>query len=125
MSGAMGLLWTGSWHLCHAAVQTVLAGGTIGPMLEFGGAAADTKELLLMRCQNKRRRSSSEFSDSAEERPSSNYCGLYPTVCFTLEDKRPASTLSADQSSTTTTDAGSAGGDKAMEKKLTLLNLFV
>ncbi|KAM0007918.1 putative transcription factor AS2-LOB family [Helianthus debilis subsp. tardiflorus] len=28
VTGAMGLLSTGNWHLCEAAVQTVLAGGS-------------------------------------------------------------------------------------------------
>ncbi|XAR72957.1 hypothetical protein NMG60_11019774 [Bertholletia excelsa] len=29
VSGAVGLLWTGNWHVCQAAVETVLRGGTI------------------------------------------------------------------------------------------------
>lgn len=28
VNGAMGLLSTGNWHICEAAVQTVLAGGS-------------------------------------------------------------------------------------------------
>lgn len=35
--GAVGLLWTGNWHLCQAAVETVLRGGSIGPLPELGG----------------------------------------------------------------------------------------
>ena len=35
MSGAVGLLWTGNWHLCQAAVETVLRGGTLRPISEF------------------------------------------------------------------------------------------
>lgn len=27
--GAVGLLWTGKWQICHAAVQTVLSGGSL------------------------------------------------------------------------------------------------
>lgn len=42
MNGAVGLLGTGNWHVCQAAVQTVLRGGALRPLPEFltGGAAA-------------------------------------------------------------------------------------
>lgn len=33
--GAVGLLWTGNWHFCQAAVETVLRGGTPRPLPEF------------------------------------------------------------------------------------------
>ncbi|CAD6204158.1 unnamed protein product [Miscanthus lutarioriparius] len=41
--GAVGLLGTGNWHLCQAAVHTVLRGGAIGPLPELGvtGSAGD------------------------------------------------------------------------------------
>ncbi|CAM0873631.1 unnamed protein product [Alopecurus aequalis] len=42
--GAVGLLWTGNWHLCQTAVDTVLRGGVIGPLLDLGegcGAGGD------------------------------------------------------------------------------------
>ncbi|XP_006650230.1 LOB domain-containing protein 37 [Oryza brachyantha] len=39
--GAVGLLWTGNWHLCQAAVDTVLRGGSIGPLPELAGAGGD------------------------------------------------------------------------------------
>ncbi|KAB5547887.1 hypothetical protein DKX38_011293 [Salix brachista] len=32
VNGAAGLLWTGNWHVCQAAVETVLRGGTLLPM---------------------------------------------------------------------------------------------
>lgn len=32
VNGAVGLLSTGNWHVCQAAVQTVLAGGTLTPI---------------------------------------------------------------------------------------------
>lgn len=35
VSGAVGLLWTGNWHVCQAAVDTVLRGGTLRPIPEF------------------------------------------------------------------------------------------
>ncbi|XP_065880574.1 LOB domain-containing protein 38-like [Euphorbia lathyris] len=32
VNGAVGLLWSGNWHLCQAAVETVLSGGTLRPL---------------------------------------------------------------------------------------------
>lgn len=40
MNGAVGLLWTGNWHVCQAAVETVLRGGTLTPMPELLGLDA-------------------------------------------------------------------------------------
>jgi hypothetical protein len=37
VNGAVGLLWTGNWHVCQAAVETVLRGGTLRPMPELLG----------------------------------------------------------------------------------------
>lgn len=34
VSGVVGLLWTGNWHLCQSAVDTVLRGGHLRPMME-------------------------------------------------------------------------------------------
>lgn len=35
VNGAVGLLWTGNWHECQAAVETVLRTGTLRPVYEF------------------------------------------------------------------------------------------
>ncbi|WCJ35538.1 LOB domain-containing protein 38 [Euphorbia peplus] len=32
VNGAVGLLWSGNWNLCQAAVETVLTGGSIRPL---------------------------------------------------------------------------------------------
>ncbi|XWS54693.1 hypothetical protein CRYUN_Cryun10bG0111500 [Craigia yunnanensis] len=40
VSGAVGLLWTGNWHICQSAVQTVLRGGTLQPLPEFSGSVS-------------------------------------------------------------------------------------
>ncbi|KAJ4714745.1 putative LOB domain-containing protein [Melia azedarach] len=42
VNGAVGLLWTGNWHVCQAAVETVLRGGTLRPMTDLlnGGAGS-------------------------------------------------------------------------------------
>lgn len=35
VNGAVGLLGTGNWHVCQAAVETVLRGGTLRPIPEL------------------------------------------------------------------------------------------
>lgn len=38
VNGAVGLLWSGNWQVCQAAVETILAGGVLHPLPEaFGG----------------------------------------------------------------------------------------
>ncbi|KAK6938589.1 Lateral organ boundaries, LOB [Dillenia turbinata] len=42
VDGAVGLLWSGNWHLCEAAVETVLSGGALRPRPEMtAGVSAD------------------------------------------------------------------------------------
>lgn len=41
VNGAVGLLWTGNWHVCQAAVETVLRGGALKPIPEFMGGASE------------------------------------------------------------------------------------
>ncbi|OAY76541.1 LOB domain-containing protein 39 [Ananas comosus] len=40
VNGAVGLLWTGNWHLCQAAVETVLRGGSLRPLPDLDGLCA-------------------------------------------------------------------------------------
>lgn len=42
VNGAVGLLWTGNWHVCQAAVDTVLRGGVLRPMTEKPPPEDDT-----------------------------------------------------------------------------------
>ncbi|CAG7865038.1 unnamed protein product [Brassica rapa] len=51
VNGAVGLLWTGNWNICQAAVETVLRGGSLRPMPElltrdggFGGFPSTTSD---------------------------------------------------------------------------------
>lgn len=46
VNGAVGLLGTGNWHVCQAAVETVLRGGTLRPMPELlnGVSTPDSDE---------------------------------------------------------------------------------
>ncbi|ESQ45540.1 hypothetical protein EUTSA_v10010666mg [Eutrema salsugineum] len=52
VNGAVGLLWTGNWNICQAAVETVLRGGSLRPIPElltrggggFGGFPSPTSD---------------------------------------------------------------------------------
>ncbi|AEE86808.1 LOB domain-containing protein 39 [Arabidopsis thaliana] len=35
VNGAVGMLWTRNWHVCQAAVETVLRGGTLRPISDL------------------------------------------------------------------------------------------
>ncbi|KAG8384290.1 hypothetical protein BUALT_Bualt04G0103000 [Buddleja alternifolia] len=39
VNGAVGLMATGNWHVCQAAVETILRGGALKPIPEFLGGA--------------------------------------------------------------------------------------
>ncbi|XP_073282816.1 LOB domain-containing protein 37-like [Primulina huaijiensis] len=41
VNGAVGLLLTGNWHVCQAAVETVLRGGALKPIQQFFGDASN------------------------------------------------------------------------------------
>jgi hypothetical protein len=100
VNGAVGLLGTGDWHRCQAAVETVLRGGAIGPLpeQELGGGTA------------KRNAGWSTFSTAKRVRTEAS-CDL--GLC--LNPGTPS--MSSDDSITTT-----GGGDK--DEPL-LLDLFV
>ncbi|XP_016476601.1 LOB domain-containing protein 37-like [Nicotiana tabacum] len=44
VNGAVGLLWTGNWHVCQAAVETVLRGGALRRIPDFLSASLDIDE---------------------------------------------------------------------------------
>jgi hypothetical protein len=45
VNGVVGLLQTGNWHVCQAAVETVLRGGTLRAIPEFvGGEVSNVAE---------------------------------------------------------------------------------
>lgn len=44
VNGAAGLLWTGNWQVCQAAVETVLRGGVLKPIPELLGGASSPED---------------------------------------------------------------------------------
>lgn len=102
------MLWTGNWHVCQEAVETVLRGGTIRPMSPDSGNAL---ELL--------RASMTKGADVAKLQQ----CDL--GLCLTQEWSEAPETpsMESDESVTTNFMSGSdqaiAGGDRK------ILDLFV
>ncbi|TVU46466.1 hypothetical protein EJB05_06006 [Eragrostis curvula] len=138
VNGAVGLLGTGNWHLCQAAVETVLRGGAIGPLPELGGATGTGSAGDLYGGgggHGKRTGGWSTFSTAKRVRsskggadpPAAASCDL--GLCLSPKSPpaagerrallRPGTpSMSSDESVTT---SGGGGG----EKEPVLLNLFV
>uniref|UniRef100_A0A5B7BXC8 Putative LOB domain-containing protein 37-like n=1 Tax=Davidia involucrata TaxID=16924 RepID=A0A5B7BXC8_DAVIN len=110
VNGAVGLLWTGNWHVCQSAVETVLRGGALHPMPEiFGEAPAPESE------------DASEANDVElyRSQPTDLYLRLthnFPARMTTdgrvnrRQEKRrpPTPSLNTEESETTTLESGSA-----------------
>ncbi|XP_062188453.1 LOB domain-containing protein 37-like [Phragmites australis] len=132
VSGAVGLLGAGNWHLCQAAVETVLRGGSIRSLPELDGgfsAAAGRDPLAFMA---RRAVGCSMFSAgkwattrnavAAAPEPSCDLgLGLSPRSPPAPGERRPrrvgTPSMNSEESVTTTT----SGGGREPE----LLNLFV
>ncbi|CAN6205936.1 unnamed protein product [Urochloa humidicola] len=123
VSGAVGLLGAGSWHLCQAAVETVLRGGGIRAAPELDGAFAFTA---------RRAAGCSTFS-AAKRAPAraarvaalpvpSCDLGLWlsPESPPATGEQRPGTPSMTSEESVTTTSGGGGGG-----REPELLNLFV
>lgn len=125
VNGAVGLLWTGNWHICQAAVETVLRGGTLQPMTEaLGGVllpepdeVSEVQDPYVRSKEMKRKESLPYNSDLELSLTSGATC---PRKVFRNGKQR--STSPSEGSVTTTFDSGMLGRDDGDRK---LLNLFV
>ncbi|XP_060174406.1 LOB domain-containing protein 37-like [Lycium barbarum] len=63
VNGVVGLLWTGNWHLCQSAVETVLQGGVLQALPEFSGMTGVGK---VNRLKEKRRDTTPLNSDESD-----------------------------------------------------------
>lgn len=133
VNGAVGLLWTGNWHVCQAAVETVLRGGALRPIPEFSGASpADefddasntnnhnidffrSRDLYLAR----KAKNSNELMITARQQPAGGDLDGFPAR---MRAKRRAETpsLNSEESETTTLESGSGlqGGSEAKVLRL-------
>lgn len=58
VNGAVGLLWTGNWHVCQSSVETVLRGGALGPLSDSVDNALLSDQSVISRRPKKIRPSS-------------------------------------------------------------------
>ncbi|KAK9097175.1 hypothetical protein Sjap_022672 [Stephania japonica] len=80
VNGAVGLLWTGNWHVCQAAVETVLRGGTLRPvspdlLLNGGGPAPDSDDAVAYSRDPYNNSSSTSRSKGSKKKGSSSSGG--------------------------------------------------
>ncbi|WVZ66538.1 hypothetical protein U9M48_015742 [Paspalum notatum var. saurae] len=136
VSGAVGLLAAGSWHLCLAAVETVLRGGGIRPLPEFDGGGRDPFAFTARRAvgcstfSTAKRVATRRATDmagapaavsGAPADPPSCDLGLWlsPGSPPAPGDRRPGTPSMTSEESVTTTSGGGGGSQPE------LLNLFV
>ncbi|XP_002527499.3 LOB domain-containing protein 39 [Ricinus communis] len=142
VSGAVGLLWTGNWHVCQKAVMTVLRGGTVEPLQELfedgmilGPAFDNSSECASFRPRDnmcsgskktttlKRKMSDDDNDDGAKR---GKLTDLDLRLMHSTVEKRRAATPSSEESETTTLGSGSRSTNCSLqgggERKL--LTLF-
>ncbi|KAG1347903.1 LOB domain-containing protein 37-like [Cocos nucifera] len=113
VSGAVGLQWTRKWHLCQAAVETVLCGGALRPLPDLAVPAGEVEELYGP--PPKIGWTSSEGSPLCDL----DLCLMPRSPTEAGEPRRRAATPSRNSEESVTTSAGTG------EEKPALLNLFV
>ncbi|KAL2322819.1 hypothetical protein Fmac_027198 [Flemingia macrophylla] len=134
INGAVGLLWTGNWHVCQAAVDTVLRGGTLAPMpelmaLDAPPSAAETTSEAEVACADiwripdpiPSRRFTSSRSAAKRKRsvaaPSAPNLDLHLTPTFQQNSgsRRAGSPSMASEESGTTTACKESGDRKVLK----------
>lgn len=112
LAGAVGLLWTGNWDACEAAVDAVLRGGIPRPM---------APELGLNTAKGLYRLEPGQITSSSTSKKKEKRISL--GLCLTRRPKRPRSATPSDESAMTSElRSGEAQFD---EEQPQLLDLFV
>ncbi|KAK4437994.1 LOB domain-containing protein 38 [Sesamum alatum] len=116
VNGAVGLLWTGNWHLCQSAVETVLRGGIPNSLPEFSGLAQSPAE-----AKNNDLYGSRDLKVGSDERRGLDDLRLRAGRMTARgrsskkQKHRPASP--SDESDTTTLESGFVCGQNLVEKE--------
>ncbi|XP_059313921.1 LOB domain-containing protein 37-like [Lycium ferocissimum] len=111
--GAVGLLWTGNWHVCQSAVETVLKGGVLRPLPEYTASpeldsSSEANNVDLFRSQSSNFRSKRKIIDDvAEDLDLGLTTSGYGKMNRRTEKRRAATpSLNSDESDTTTLESG-------------------
>ncbi|KAH0977847.1 hypothetical protein GBA52_027566 [Prunus armeniaca] len=143
VNGATGLLLSGKWEVCQAAVETVLRGGTLEPLPEYTRNdhqnCVHDHRIRLQRQSTKKKRSSNLAFDDTDDHALAN-CQLPDLdLCLTAAggltsrtkrgDCRAGTPSSAEESETTTLGSSSSSADHCSGNNLKgttkLLRLFI
>ncbi|XP_008236443.1 PREDICTED: LOB domain-containing protein 37-like [Prunus mume] len=142
VNGATGLLLSGKWEVCQAAVETVLRGGTLEPLPEYTRNdhqnCVHDHRIRLQRQSTKKKRSSNLAFDDTDDHALAN-CQLPDLdLCLTAGgltsrtkrgDCRAGTPSSAEESETTTLGSSSSSADHCSGNNLKgttkLLRLFI
>ncbi|KAF8377633.1 hypothetical protein HHK36_031015 [Tetracentron sinense] len=131
VNGAVGLLWTGNWHVCQTAVETVLRGGTLQPISDVLAGiltpdSDDASEAEVVSTSMWKLRDSSKWKasdDVAKLQPADLNLCLKPA--YRPEKRRPTTpSVNSEESGTTSYESGA--GDRRTQggREQKLLNLF-
>ncbi|KAJ0771108.1 putative transcription factor AS2-LOB family [Helianthus annuus] len=141
VTGAVGLLWTGNWHVCQAAVDTVLRGGTLRPISELvdgfpmtsklGNSSDNVQDPVTVhqsKVQKRRRAVEPPMLQSQSQHLDLNMNQSFPASKGSPEKRRHGSpSMNSEDSSVTTTCLDGGFGEYCYGREgreLHLLNLF-
>ncbi|KAK9285999.1 hypothetical protein L1049_025202 [Liquidambar formosana] len=148
VNGAVGLLWSGNWHVCQAAVETVLRGGALQPLPDLLGGvpSPESDDASEVTCtdmwklrdptsnsQSKsppKRKRYDELSKSSPADLDLRLTPSFPTKTsftrFPTEKRRAATpSMNSEESVTTTSFESGLGDHHTQGGDRKLLNLFV
>lgn len=142
VTGAVGLLWTGKWHVCQSAVDTVLRGGALRPVAEFSGlspaeesdGASDTNNNMDFMSQDhlhssRGKNNNQELTAADLDLRLTQGFPAMTTAVSRWPEKRRAETpsLNSEESGTTSLESGSAYHQRILqgERETKVLALFV
>ncbi|KAL8540427.1 hypothetical protein ACS0TY_001869 [Phlomoides rotata] len=115
VNGAVGLLWTGNWHLCQSAVDTVLRGGVLRPLPELDLTSdANNHDLCA--------KGLIDIDSGLHLATAPDFPAAAGRVNRRVEKRRPASP--SDESETTTLESGSGYQQNCHGRETKLLRLF-
>ncbi|KAK8687204.1 hypothetical protein V6N13_086032 [Hibiscus sabdariffa] len=142
VNGAVGLLWTGNWHVCQEAVETVLRGGSprampdlMAPTPASEATCTDMWKLREETSANLNSRSKVSVSVSPKRKRVEEFKKLQPSdldLCLTAsftgkraaDDRRPGTpSMNSEDSVTTACFEFAFTDQQGADKKL--LNLFL
>ncbi|KAK4347892.1 hypothetical protein RND71_034231 [Anisodus tanguticus] len=127
VNGVVGLLWTGNWQVCQAAVETVFRGGTLRPIPEFLGMTPpfnEAPEYVRLKMQKRCRHSSDEVEEAKEFQLTDLDFSLSTSPGFQIQMVYSASTEKQQMGSPSMNSEESVVTTMCFEDQPKLLSLF-